>query len=78
MPKISLPADRCFDPDPRPKEIAQHLYDRVKNLPVICVRMMRGLFVAAAVAALLAGCSSSGASTAPQSSSGAAAGSRQC
>ncbi len=36
MPKISLPDDRYFDPEPRQKEIAQHLYDRVKNLPLIC------------------------------------------
>jgi len=36
MPKISLPDDRYFDPDPRQKEIARHLYDRVKNLPLIC------------------------------------------
>ena len=36
MPKISLSADRYFDPDPRQKEIALHLYNRVKNLPLIC------------------------------------------
>jgi glucuronate isomerase len=36
MPKISLPDDRYFDPGPRQKEIAQHLYERVKSLPLIC------------------------------------------
>ncbi len=36
MPKTRLPDDRYFDPDPRQKEIAQRLYDRVKNLPLIC------------------------------------------
>ncbi len=36
MPKISMPDDRYFEPDLRRKEIAQHLYDRVKNLPLIC------------------------------------------
>lgn len=36
MPKTLLPDDRYFDTDPRQKEIAQHLYERVKNLPLIC------------------------------------------
>jgi len=36
MPKIFLPDDRYFDPDPRQKEIARRLYDRVKDLPRIC------------------------------------------
>ena len=36
MPKTSLFDDRYFDPDPRQKEIAQHLYNRVKGMPLIC------------------------------------------
>jgi glucuronate isomerase len=36
MPKISLPHDRYFGPDPKQKEIAQHLYDLVVDLPLIC------------------------------------------
>jgi len=36
MPKITLPDDRCFDPNPRQKEIAQHLYDQVRRLPLVC------------------------------------------
>ena len=36
MPKTILPDDRYFDPEPRQKEIAQRLYERVKNLPLIC------------------------------------------
>jgi len=35
-PKIRLPDDRYFGPDPRQKEIAQHLYRQVANLPLIC------------------------------------------
>lgn len=35
-PKIFLPEDRYFGPDPRQKEIAQHLYDLVANLPLVC------------------------------------------
>jgi glucuronate isomerase len=34
--KIYLPDDRYFGPDPQQKEIAQHLYRRVANLPLIC------------------------------------------
>jgi glucuronate isomerase len=34
--KIHLPDDRYFDPDPRQKEVAQHLYGKVANLPLIC------------------------------------------
>lgn len=34
--KISLPDDRYFDPNPQQKEIAQHLYSRVADLPLIC------------------------------------------
>lgn len=36
MPKLSLLQDRYFDSDPRQKEIAQHLYSQVKDLPLIC------------------------------------------
>ncbi|HWQ35282.1 MAG TPA: glucuronate isomerase [Blastocatellia bacterium] len=35
-PKISLPEDRYFDPDPRQKEIALRLYHEVKDLPLVC------------------------------------------
>jgi glucuronate isomerase len=35
-PKISLPDDRYFDPNPRQKEVAQHLYATVADLPLIC------------------------------------------
>lgn len=35
-PKIALPDDRYFGPDPRQKEIAQHLYRQVADLPLIC------------------------------------------
>ena len=35
-PKISLPDDRCFGPEPKQKEIAQELYDTVRNLPLVC------------------------------------------
>lgn len=34
--KIHLPEDRYFGPDPRQKEIAQQLYARIKDLPLIC------------------------------------------
>ncbi|HIC89339.1 MAG TPA: glucuronate isomerase [Anaerolineae bacterium] len=34
--KAFLPEDRYFGPDPRQKEIAQHLYASVANLPLIC------------------------------------------
>ncbi|HXG68886.1 MAG TPA: glucuronate isomerase [Blastocatellia bacterium] len=34
--KISLPADRYFDPDPRQKEIAQKLYSLVAAAPLVC------------------------------------------
>lgn len=36
MSKTSLRPDRYFDPDPRQREIAQQLYDRVAHLPLIC------------------------------------------
>ncbi|MCL4488931.1 MAG: glucuronate isomerase [Chloroflexi bacterium] len=36
MPKIPLSADCYTDRDPRQKEMALHLYNRVKNLPLIC------------------------------------------
>lgn len=35
-PKIFLPADRYFGPDPRQKEVAQELYQQVANLPLVC------------------------------------------
>ena len=35
-PKIFLPDDRYFDPHPRQKEIAQHLYAIVADWPLIC------------------------------------------
>jgi glucuronate isomerase len=35
-PKIFLPADRYFDPDPRQKEIAQQLYRQVADAPLVC------------------------------------------
>jgi glucuronate isomerase len=35
-PKVFLPPDRYFDPNPRQKEIAQHLYDRVAQAPLVC------------------------------------------
>jgi glucuronate isomerase len=35
-PRIHLPDDRYFDPDPRQKDIAQRLYATVANLPLIC------------------------------------------
>ncbi|MFQ5577713.1 MAG: glucuronate isomerase [Anaerolineae bacterium] len=34
--RLFLPEDRCFGPDARQKEIAQHLYARVKSLPLVC------------------------------------------
>jgi glucuronate isomerase len=36
MSNIHLPDDRYFGPDPKQKEVAQKLYDSVKNLPLIC------------------------------------------
>ena len=36
MTNISLHPDRYFDPDPRQKEIAGHLYRRVADLPLLC------------------------------------------
>ncbi|GIV77772.1 MAG: uronate isomerase [Litorilinea sp.] len=35
-PKILLPEDRYFDPDPRVREVALALYREVANLPLIC------------------------------------------
>ncbi len=35
-PKVFLPDDRYFDPNPRQKEIAQHLYAMVADLPLVC------------------------------------------
>jgi glucuronate isomerase len=35
-PKIHLPDDRYFGPDPRQKEIARALYAKVRDLPLIC------------------------------------------
>jgi len=35
-PKIYLPDDRYFGPNPRQKEIAQHLYAIVADLPLVC------------------------------------------
>ncbi len=34
--KITLPADRYFDPDPKQKEIALHLYKQVADKPLVC------------------------------------------
>jgi glucuronate isomerase len=34
--KTFLPPDRCFDPDPRQKEIARSLYDQVAHAPLVC------------------------------------------
>src|SRR5438477_11716336 len=34
--KITLSADRYFDPDPRQKEIARRLYQAVAGTPLIC------------------------------------------
>ncbi len=36
MEKMHLPPDRCFGPDPRQKEIAQHLYGLTAELPLLC------------------------------------------
>ncbi len=36
MHKITLLPDRYFGPDPRQKEIAQHLYSLVADLPLVC------------------------------------------
>ena len=35
-PKISLPDDRYFGPDPQQKEMAQRLYATVADLPLVC------------------------------------------
>ena len=35
-PKVFLPDDRYFDPNPRHKEIAQRLYASVADLPLVC------------------------------------------
>jgi glucuronate isomerase len=34
--KVQLPEDRYFDPDPKQKEVAQHLYQQVADKPLIC------------------------------------------
>ncbi len=34
--KITLPADRYFDPDPKQKEIALYLYGQVATKPLVC------------------------------------------
>lgn len=34
--KIQLPEDRYFDPDPKQKEIALHLYKQVADKPLVC------------------------------------------
>jgi glucuronate isomerase len=34
--KITLSADRYFDPDPQQKEIARHLYHEVVDAPLVC------------------------------------------
>ncbi len=34
--QISLSPDRCFDPDPRQKEISMALYREVANAPLVC------------------------------------------
>jgi glucuronate isomerase len=36
MQRISLPHDRYFSPDPKQKEVAQHLYGLVADLPLVC------------------------------------------
>jgi glucuronate isomerase len=36
MPELSLLDDRYFNPEPRQKEVAQHLYRLVKDAPLIC------------------------------------------
>jgi glucuronate isomerase len=35
-PKINLPEDRYFDPDPKQKEIALRLYHLVRDKPLVC------------------------------------------
>jgi glucuronate isomerase len=35
-PKIFLAGDRYFNPDPRQREIAQHLYEMIADLPLVC------------------------------------------
>ncbi len=34
--KLNLPEDRYFDPDPKQKEIALHLYGQVADKPLVC------------------------------------------
>lgn len=34
--KSTLSPDRCFDPNPAQRSLAQELYEQVKNLPLIC------------------------------------------
>ncbi len=34
--KITLPSDRYFDPDPKQKDVAQHLYYQVADKPLVC------------------------------------------
>ncbi len=36
MTKINLSADRYFDPEPRQRDIARTLYERVAGMPLIC------------------------------------------
>jgi glucuronate isomerase len=36
MQGMSLSPDRCFDPDPKQKEIARHLYGQAAALPLVC------------------------------------------
>ena len=36
MPKVSLPEERYFGPDPNQKAIAMELYQAVADLPLIC------------------------------------------
>ena len=35
-PKLNLPPDRYFDPDPKQRRIARELYESVAHLPLIC------------------------------------------
>jgi len=35
-PEFHLSEDRYFDPNPKQKEIARHLYRRVASLPLVC------------------------------------------
>jgi hypothetical protein len=32
----TLDPDRCFDPDPRQRDVARSLYERVSDLPLVC------------------------------------------